>query len=102
MGYKFEATAKYDALGPYQQQILDAVSKSLPGAASHYAPLPQGKPALVVVWPGFENRDDGDRKRLVQDSILASLHIGLTDFVAGIHCFTPKEYDMAREDSNED
>jgi hypothetical protein len=90
MGYKFEKTARYDALGRYQQPILDAVSKSLPGAASHYAPLPQGKPALVVVWPGFENRNDGDRKRLVQDSILAALLMGLTDYVAGIHCFTPE------------
>jgi hypothetical protein len=95
MSFRYEQTAKFDSLGRYQKPILDAVSRSLPGAASHYIPLPMGKASLLVIWNGFENRDDDGRKSLVKTAVLASLQIPLESFVAGIQCFTPPEFEKA-------
>src|ERR1700729_805326 len=90
MGYGLFSEVK---LGGRYPSILGAVSKSLPGAAAQYAPLPSGKPALFVIWPGFENREKGERRRLVRDAILAALRISAFDYLAGIQCFTPREFE---------
>ncbi|HEY1680232.1 MAG TPA: hypothetical protein VGF98_01130 [Candidatus Tumulicola sp.] len=95
MSFRYEQTVKFDSLGKYQKPILDAVSRSLPGAASHYIPLPMGKASLLVIWNGFENRDDDGRKSLVKTAVLASLQIPLDSFVASVICFTPAEFDKS-------
>jgi hypothetical protein len=91
MGYESSSSAKYDILGRYQQKILDAVSKALPGAAAAYAPLPFGKVALVVVFKDFENRSEADREQLVRNSIIGSLKINPDEYISGFRCWTPRE-----------
>lgn len=90
---RFERSVKVDKLGKMQQPILDAVSRALPGAAPAYAVLPFGNVALIVIWPGFENRDEPARENLVRDALLASLRINVSDYISGIHCWTPREAD---------
>ena len=75
MGFSFSSSARYTVLGQYQRPILDTISKALPRAAAGYAPMPNGRVLLVVVFPGFENRNESDREQLVRNSIIASLKI---------------------------
>jgi hypothetical protein len=88
---KIERSVTFDKLGPYQQPILAAVCKGLPGSAPDYAPMPNGNIALVVTWPGFEGRDDAERERLVSDTIVAAVRISPSDYISSIHCWTPRE-----------
>lgn len=101
MGIKFSSSQKYDILGRYQQQILDAISKALPGAAADYAPVPFGKVALIVTWPEFGSRDESARKTLVETAILASLRINPDDYLAGIHCWTPREAELIKKQATD-
>jgi hypothetical protein len=91
MGFSFSSSAKYAVLGEYQQPILDAISKALPGAKAGYAPMPNGKVLLVVVYAGFETRNGSEREQLVRDFIIANLKINPQDCIAGIYCWTPRE-----------
>jgi hypothetical protein len=91
MGHNYLSSHKFDVLGTFQLPILDAIAKALPGADARYAPMPFGKVVLVVTYPGFENRDESQRKRLVRDSIIASLRINPSEYLSGIHCWTPTE-----------
>ena len=84
---------RFDKLGDYQQPMLDALSRALPGAAADYAPLPNGGILLLVTWPGFEGRDESARENLVRDSIMASLKIDSFKYISGIKCWTPSEAD---------
>jgi hypothetical protein len=91
MGFSFSSSGKYAVLRQYQQPILDAINKALPGAAAVYAPMPSGKVLLVVVYAGFETRNESEREELVRNSIIASLQINPQDYIAGFHCWTPRE-----------
>lgn len=88
---------KFGVLGKYQQPILDAISTALPGAAARYAPMPFGKVLLVVTYPGFENSDESVREHLVRNSIIASLRINPSEYLCGIHCWTPSEEAQANK-----
>jgi hypothetical protein len=91
MGFSFSSSAKYAVLKQFQQPILDAVSKALPGAHAGYAPMPDGKVLLVVVYAGFETRSESEREQLVRDFIMAHVKINSQDYIAGIRCWTPRE-----------
>jgi hypothetical protein len=80
-------------MGGRYREVVDALMKSLPGAAAHPAPLPQGKVALFVVWTRFENMSEDQRKRMVQDAIIGSSRVSAVDLFSGIHCYTPSQYD---------
>jgi hypothetical protein len=86
-----EGKYTFSGLGKYQELIPDAISKALPGAAASWAPIPSGNAALIVVFHGFENRDESEREHLVGDSIIASLKINPDDYVSAFECWTPRE-----------
>jgi hypothetical protein len=87
----FEGKWTFSKLGKYQELILDAISKALPGAAPDYAALPNGNVALIVIFTGFENRSEADREQLVRNSIIGSLQINPDDYISGFKCWTPRE-----------
>ena len=87
-------------MGGRHKRIVDELMRSLPGAAVHPVPLPQGNSvALFVISPHFENMSEDERKQQVQAAVAGSSGIGVEEFFSGVHCYTPRQYnELLRND----
>jgi hypothetical protein len=89
-GFRFESSQKFDALGKWQQPILDIVKRELPGAEVSYVALPMGRVGLFIIWGGFDSL--GERRDVFIWEKLALLGANVAQLVTSVHAFTPKEY----------
>ena len=87
---KIDKAIKIRALGKWQQPILEAVKKGLPGSKVGYKVLPAGRAGLIVYWNGFDRHDIPDRQKTVRD-VMKTLGPDVAKLVPLIVALTPEE-----------
>lgn len=86
---KFSATVKFDRLGKWQEPIVEAIHRAMPGAKT-YCALPQGNVGLWITSSAFENLQECQREERVRE-IISSLGRGVVDLLSSFHLYTPEE-----------